>query len=76
MKNLAKAVIALLLTASFGSRGILPVTSLKAQTTDEHAALLKQAQERFSPLPKDWGSPEFPTTPERVALGRELCQMP
>src|SRR5262245_25263674 len=72
MNNLAKAVIALLLTASFGARGILSVTSLNAQTTDTHAALLKQAQERFAPLPKDWGSPEFPTTQEKVALGRAL----
>ena len=72
MKSLATAVITLLLTACFGAPGILSVTSLKAQTTDAQAALLKQAQERFEPLPKDWGSPEFPTTPERVALGRVL----
>src|SRR5713226_2096483 len=36
------------------------------------AALLKQAQEIFQPLPKDLASAEFPTTRERVELGRSL----
>jgi cytochrome c peroxidase len=36
------------------------------------AALLGQAQQNFKPLPEDMGTPEFPTTPERVALGRAL----
>src|SRR6266849_4228826 len=36
------------------------------------AALLKQAQEIFQPLPKDLASAEFPITKERVELGRSL----
>src|SRR5262249_48025655 len=36
------------------------------------AALLKQAQELFQPLPKDMATAEFPITRERVALGRPL----
>jgi cytochrome c peroxidase len=38
----------------------------------EDARLLKQAQGLFLPLPKDMAPPEFPTTPERVRLGRKL----
>jgi cytochrome c peroxidase len=38
----------------------------------EEAALLKQAQEIFQPLPKDLASAEFPITRERVELGRSL----
>src|SRR6516165_4526221 len=38
----------------------------------EDAALLKQAQEIFQPLPKDMATAEFPITPERVELGRAL----
>jgi cytochrome c peroxidase len=39
---------------------------------EEEAALLTQAQAVFQPLPPDMGTPEFPTTPARVALGRVL----
>ena len=34
----------------------------------EDAALLKQAQEIFQPLPKDMATAEFPITRERVEL--------
>ncbi len=38
----------------------------------DNQALLKQAQALFKPLPQDMATPEFPLTPERVALGRML----
>jgi cytochrome c peroxidase len=38
----------------------------------EDDALLKQAQEIFQPLPTDMATAEFPTTKERVELGRSL----
>jgi cytochrome c peroxidase len=38
----------------------------------EDAALLKQAQEIFQPLPKDMATAEFPINRERVELGRAL----
>jgi cytochrome c peroxidase len=38
----------------------------------EDAALLKQAQEIFQPLPKDMATAEFPITRECVELGRSL----
>ena len=38
----------------------------------EDAALLKQAQEIFQPLPKDMATAEFPITPELGELGRSL----
>ena len=38
----------------------------------DDAALLKQAQEIFQPLPKDMATAEFPITRERVELGRSL----
>src|ERR1700722_4570579 len=34
--------------------------------------LLKEAQGHFKPLPKDMGTAKFPTTPDRVELGRML----
>lgn len=43
-----------------------------AGTDTRDEALLHQAQALFKPLPKDMGAPEFPVTPERVALGRAL----
>ena len=46
---------------------ILPI----AAAADD-AALLKQAQEIFQPLPKDMATAEFPITRERVELGRLL----
>jgi cytochrome c peroxidase len=39
---------------------------------EEETALLQQAQALFKPLPQDMGTPEFPTTLGRVALGRAL----
>src|SRR5438128_5522976 len=39
---------------------------------EDDAALLKQAQALFKPLPQTMGTPDFPTTPARVALGRML----
>jgi len=52
------------ITASF--------TILLTAAAAEDAALLKQAQEIFEPLPKDVASAEFPITRERVDLGRSL----
>ena len=54
-------IAALLVTGVFQSLG-----------AEEEAALLQQAQAAFKPLPQDMGTPEFPTTPARVALGRVL----
>jgi cytochrome c peroxidase len=53
-----------LVTASF--------TILLTAAAAQDAALLKQAQEIFQPLPKDMASAEFPITRERVELGRSL----
>jgi cytochrome c peroxidase len=39
---------------------------------EDDAALLKQAQALFKPLPQTMGTSEFPTTTARVALGRIL----
>ncbi len=44
--------------------------ALKAAESDSD--LLKEAQSFFQPLPKDMATPEFPITPERVALGQKL----
>jgi len=43
-------------------------TILLSATAAEDAALLKQAQEIFQPLPRDMASAEFPITRERVEL--------
>jgi len=43
-----------------------------AWAADDDAALLKQAQEAFQPLPKDLGTKEFPITQARIDLGRAL----
>lgn len=51
----------------------LPLLALlPAFAVADDAALLKQAQQIFKPLPKDAATAEFPVTPERVALGRKL----
>src|SRR5258706_15539623 len=42
------------------------------QASAQDAALLKQAQELFQPLPENMATPEFPTTNEQVQLGRTL----
>src|SRR6266852_7740612 len=47
-------------------------TILLTAAAAQDAALLKQAQEIFQPLPKDMASAEFPITRERVELGRSL----
>jgi cytochrome c peroxidase len=47
-------------------------TILLTAAAAEDAALLKQAQEIFQPLPKDLASAEFPIKRERVELGRLL----
>ncbi len=52
------------ITASF--------TILLTTAAAQDAALLKQAQELFQPLPKDMATAEFPITRERVELGRSL----
>src|SRR6266550_3414115 len=52
------------ITASF--------TILLTAAAAQDAALLKQAQEIFQPLPRDMASAEFPITRERVELGRSL----
>ena len=39
---------------------------------EEEAALLTQAQAVFQPLPQEMSTPEFPTMPARVVLGRVL----
>ena len=49
------------ITASF--------TILLTTAAAQDAALLKQAQELFQPLPKDMATAEFPITRERVELG-------
>src|ERR1700737_2588459 len=52
------------ITASF--------TILLTAAAAQDAALLKQAQEIFQPLPRDMASAEFPITRERDELGRSL----
>ena len=52
------------ITASF--------TILLTAAAAQDAALLKQAQEIFQPLPRDMASAESPIPRERVELGRSL----
>jgi len=47
-------------------------TTLLIAAAAEDAALLKQAQGIFQPLPKHMATAEFPITRERVELGRSL----
>src|SRR5215470_14257997 len=47
-------------------------TTLLIAAAAEDAALLKQAQWIFQPLPKHMATAEFPITRERVELGRSL----
>lgn len=59
----------------FGAMGVLVGafgTSSGAWADAREETLLHQAQALFKPLPKDMAAPEFPVTPERVALGRAL----
>ena len=48
------------------------LTILLTAAAAQDAALLKQAQELFQPLPKNMATPESPTTREGVLLGRSL----
>ena len=51
------------------------VSALAACTAlpeDPDRALMQQARALFKKLPADFGNPEHPVTPERVALGRAL----
>ncbi|MBA4017949.1 MAG: cytochrome-c peroxidase [Pirellula sp.] len=48
------------------------VRTAAASEGEEEARLLKDAQATFSPLPHDFATHEFPVTPERVELGRQL----
>ena len=43
-----------------------------SQEGTNDSGLLKDAQVRFEPLPKDLATAEAPITPERVELGRKL----
>src|SRR5262252_7672434 len=52
--------------------GLLVTASFEAQRADDDAALLKQAQALFRPLPYTTGTAGRPTAPARVALGRML----
>jgi cytochrome c peroxidase len=44
----------------------------QSRAAADEAALLKEAQGMFQPLPKDMATPAFPTTPAAVDLGRAL----
>src|SRR5262252_1899208 len=46
--------------------------TLASPATADDAALLKQAQELFRPLPKDLAAPNAPLDKDRVGLGRRL----
>ncbi len=48
------------------------LASLPTIATADDRHLLERAQALFQPLPSDMATPEFPTTKERVALGRSL----
>ena len=56
---------------AFGMAIALTASAAWAAPADD-AALLKQAQELFKPLPHDMGTTEYPIAPERVTLGRLL----
>src|SRR5262245_36473 len=46
--------------------------SAPAGDREDDAGLLEEARGHFRRLPKDMATAEFPVTPERVRLGREL----
>jgi cytochrome c peroxidase len=52
--------------------GTLAAFMVSSTTGADDAALLKQAQQIFPPLPKDTGTTDFPVTKERVRLGQLL----
>ncbi len=67
---LKRPILCLFALLAFCSASFLHVLVFAGEHSE--AALLGQAQQNFKPLPEDMGTPEFPTTPERVALGRAL----
>ena len=52
--------------------GLLVTAAFETLRADDGAALLKQAQALFKPLPPTMGTADRPTAPARVALGRML----
>ncbi len=52
--------------------GLVAMNAGPASAAEDDAALLKEAQGIFRPLPKTMATAEFPVTPERVALGQKL----
>lgn len=61
------AVMVVAATASFEATGFH-----RAWAGGEDARLLHDARQILAPLPKDFGTAEFPLPPERVELGRKL----
>src|SRR5262245_39257699 len=51
---------------------LLAAGAFQRSGAGDDASLLAEAQALFKPLPQDMGSPEYPTTSARVALGRVL----
>src|SRR5215470_1748009 len=52
--------------------GLLAAGAFQRSGAGDDASLLAEAQALFKPLPQDMGSPEYPTTSARVAVGRAL----
>lgn len=52
--------------------GLVVLSAGSTSAAEDDAALLKEAQGIFRPLPKTMATAEFPVTPERVALGQQL----
>src|SRR5512135_574124 len=61
-----------LILPALGASAALLAAAPALAADDADGALLKQAQGLFKPLPKDMATPEFPITPQTVALGRSL----
>src|SRR4051794_7589745 len=77
MKTLAFALSTASSITRVAAVAIAIATGLVAGSADardeaDDAQLLEEARGFFQPLPKDMATPEFPVTPERVRLGREL----
>src|SRR5215813_385922 len=51
---------------------LLAAGAFQRSGAGDDASLLAEAQALFKPLPQDMGSPEYPTTSARVAVGRAL----
>ena len=60
------------LSVAIAVAALLAASTPVASDQGDEAELQKQAQNLFRPLPKDMATTEFPVTPERVRLGREL----